>query len=482
MSSLVSDFGRLVCCGLAMMIPVLGQGQSVLQAVQPEGLLSGRAPGDQLNPGVSLGPEGGYVVWQDNAAGPRGGIMARHLDANGLPVGMPFQVNAAGQAVQQMPRVAVLPGGGAAFVWEAGAVGFPAVYARFMSAAGAFSKSGDIQVSKPLAAQTQRATVALRVIRNNRPVLQRFRVDRTVAERRDLHTGVAAVPLADGSVLVGYSAYLRQTTNQPVALPRVRMSGSALVTNSILVMQQTGRDFMQDIYFRRYTPTGEPIGPEVRVNEETRFNQRSPSFAALANGNFVVVWISENQGVPDSVIAQGLTRLDVYARIFNSQGLPLGGEIRLTDEAARDCGSPSVAGLAAGGFRVAWMQGSGTRVDGYDIVTRTFDNYGAPAGPVTRANTTTRGDQINPRVASAGAGELVVWVSLNQEGTGESVYGRWLSGGAAVGSEFRVNTSRLGKHYQPAVAGLPSGRVLVSWSGFNGQGLFDVFGQLYQAQ
>ena len=46
--------------------------------------------------------------------------------------GSSFRVNVQGAGDQENPRVTLLPGGGAAFVWQGGTNGFQHIYARFL--------------------------------------------------------------------------------------------------------------------------------------------------------------------------------------------------------------------------------------------------------------------------------------------------------------------------------------------------------------
>jgi hypothetical protein len=50
-----------------------------------------------------------------------------------------------------------------------------------------------------------------------------------------------------------------------------------------------------DVFARRYDSSGVPQGPEFRVNAYTTFNQVGASVAADPAGNFVVVWTSQFQ-------------------------------------------------------------------------------------------------------------------------------------------------------------------------------------------
>ena len=51
----------------------------------------------------------------------------------------------------------------------------------------------------------------------------------------------------------------------------------------------------EDVYGRRYDEDGNPVGDEFRVNSYTDGEQSTATIIALANGNFMVTWTSEDQ-------------------------------------------------------------------------------------------------------------------------------------------------------------------------------------------
>ena len=485
MSSLLTVVGRLLWIGATVALPLLAQGQNALSPQGAEFLLSGALPGDQAAASLSLGTAGGCVVWQDNRT--NWGLAARMLDISGHPLGEPFRVNAAVLGNIEKPQVAMLNGGGAAFVWQGGRAGFENTYARFMGADGNFVSS-DVLVSQPPLSTNRSSTVSWKIVRNNRVTVRKFRLVQSVEHRRDFNGGAVVAVLNNGNVAVASASYVRYCTNEPVQSGQIKFYGTQGVTNSVVTANARVQDRMQDVYLQLFTPTGMPLGGEAVVHQFTAYNQRNPALAALPNGNFVTVWVSENQGLTDNAVAGGSSRVDVYARLFNASGLALTDDLLVNDAALTDNGSPAVAALAGGGFRVVWAQRSDVASEGWDIVTRSFDPLGVANSVTRRVNTETYGDQYAPKIAASLAGEIIVWTSLGQDGSREGVYGQWMSSGALVGGEFRVNTTTVGSQYQPAVAVSPGNRILVGWASVAresnppyrslGSG-FDIFGQLY---
>ncbi len=226
------------------------------------------------------------------------------------------------------------------------------------------------------------------------------------------------------------------------------------------------------------------------INQFTSYNQRTPAIAALKNGGFVVAWVSEQErtaynysgfnntnGTSPSLV--GLPSVDIYARLYTSNGVPNSNEF-LVDTDSNPCANPSVAAAADGSFMVAWgAKDMVTTDNSWDIYARTFTN--ASGGAVVRVNSHVYGDQYAPRISAIGADYLIVWTSLGQDGSREGVFRQFVhEGGSLVGSEFCVNSTTVGQQMQPAVASDGAGQFLAVWTSFtfspNG---FDLFAQRY---
>ncbi|HWW00690.1 MAG TPA: hypothetical protein VNZ64_13415 [Candidatus Acidoferrum sp.] len=387
--------------------------------------ITGSMPGDQVHPALSLSPTGGFLVWEDNITDGDGlGISALQLDSGFSAFRSPFRVNITGAKDQERPQVSLLNGGGAAFVWQGGAMGFQHIYARFLSAAGTWLTTNDIVVN----------TAA------------NYQINPVVAT------------LANSNVVVIWASFNQYTASS-----------------------------MQDVYGQLFSPDGQKIGDEFLVNQFTVFNQRSPAVAALTGGGFVVAWVSEQErglvaGSGEFVYtaATNQVSVDVYARLYGASGAPASNEI-LVNNSFNPCASPRVAAASDGRFMVAWAQKDlSNRSNSWDIVARSLSSAGVPGNLVT-VNTTLYGDQFAPDISAAGTDFLVVWTSLGQDGSMEGVYGQFLrSDGTLVGGELPVNTTWISKQMHPAVASDGSSRFLTTWSSFIGiPNSFDLFAQRY---
>jgi hypothetical protein len=250
--------------------------------------------------------------------------------------------------------------------------------------------------------------------------------------------------------------------------PSVAASG---VLGWVVVWGSQHQDGSQyGVFGQRYDGAGEPLGSEFRVNSYTTENQKEPSIASDASGNFVVVWESRFQD------GDGY---GVFGQRFDSGGRALGGEFRVNSHTSRDQIIPSAASDAAGNFVVVWE--SDDR-DGSGIFGQRYDRAGLAQGDEFRVNSYTTGTQSHPSVASDTSGNfVVVW---HGSGEGEAYFGifgqRYDSAGHVVGSEFQVNTFTTAYQWGPSVASDPTGNFVVTWASLTQDGSYGgVFGQRY---
>jgi len=246
--------------------------------------------------------------------------------------------------------------------------------------------------------------------------------------------------------------------------------------NFVVVWQSLGQDGdSHGVFGQRYASIGAPLGPEFRVNTYTTEDQRHPTVASDSSGKFVVVWSSASQdGSNDGVFGQ----------VFTSAGVPLGPEFQLNTYTTSSQAFPDVASDSSGNLVVVWsspQDGSSSGVFG-----ERYDRTGAPLGPEFRVNTYTTNTQFGPDVASGSSGTfVVVWQSYHQDGSSFGVFGQIYDGsGAPLGPQFRVNTNMTNYQGHPAVASDSSGTFVVVWQSYSQKpfpGWYDIFGQRYSA-
>ena len=389
--------GMLVAGGLVLACPALVSGQTGCVADGSEYAPAIPLAGDQVFPQASISPAGGFLVWQDNTIDGDGwGISAQKVDANFSADFDAFRVNTIGAGDQSNPQVSLLNGGGAAFVWQGGAAGFPHIKARFLSTNNTWTTGSDVAVN---------------------------------TFTNDIQVDPVVATLTNGNVLIAWGSF-----NEAAA-------GS-----------------MQDVYARLFTPAGAAVGGELAINQTTAYNQRSATVATLSGGGFVVAWVSEQQRFENGVdvyarlfnaagVAQGGEFLvntstnvcsnpsvaaaadggfavawsekdlavrtngwDVFVRTYSGGGVG-GAARRVNTRVYGDQLVPKIS-FAGGSYLMVWtslgQDGSGKGVYG-----QTLQADGAAAGGEFRVNTTTVGDQMQPAVAADGGQRfLVTWTSF----------------------------------------------------------------------
>ncbi|MDX1952136.1 MAG: fibronectin type III domain-containing protein [Verrucomicrobiota bacterium] len=243
---------------------------------------------------------------------------------------------------------------------------------------------------------------------------------------------------------------------------------------AIVVWSARGQDgSMSGVFAQLISSTGIKSGPEFRINQHYLLNQRSASVAAFPNGRILVSWISEGQRHGKSV--------DIYARFFDEAGNPLSDEFRLnsTDNLAS---SPKIAPTGLNRFVVAWTEiKEGGDANAWDIVAASFSLNGTAITPPRVINQTRSMAQISPAIANSGGNLLLAWMSFEQDGSQEGVYGRFLNSSAdPIGDEFRVNTTVISKQMHPTVGSDETGRFVVAWTTFSGLNSgFDIAAQRF---
>jgi len=416
--------------GAALAVPVASQSSPALNAplaaMGGEYSITGGAIGDQINPSGSFGVAGGYVAWQDNNIDGDGwGIAAVRLDQSLSPAGGIFRVNAIGVADQTSPKVASLANGGAVFVWQGGASGATAIYARFLKPGGGFTTTSDILVNSNTSTPKITPSVAV---------------------------------LTDGSVIVVWASYGQDDAKDADA----QMAG------------------MLGVYGQRLDASGNKLGGEFLVNQTVVLNQRSPVVAALADGGYAVAWVGESVSEVGTVAAQ-IQGVNVFFRRFAASGAALGDETQANDH-LNPCAAPALGSTPDGGFTVAWVERDmDVQANGFDIVTRSIPADGIPSADSFLVNSYVYGDQFAPQIASKGELQHVVWLSDGEEGFRQGVYGRFLRAGSLASGEARVNTTTSTVKENAIVASGPGGGFLALWDSFvpAGNG-YEIFAQRLQ--
>jgi hypothetical protein len=200
------------------------------------------------------------------------------------------------------------------------------------------------------------------------------------------HGWVRAAP-AEGSV---FGAYLRRFDAQGRPIDDAKLLGQQQFPAAVGLsgggyalawMEPVGGGFY--LTTQRFGGDGSPSTPASRVDPVADLeqppcptawfrpcewpSQRSPTLAALRDGGWVV-------GFQSSERTAGLRQ--VFARRYDAQGAAVGAPVRVSANDAVPQSSPAAAGLAGGGFVLAWETGDDG--DSLGVHARRFAADGLP--------------------------------------------------------------------------------------------------------
>ncbi len=159
--------------------------------------------------------------------------------------------------------------------------------------------------------------------------------------------------------------------------------------------------------------TPRKFGHEFLVNTTTTDEQDTPTITGLADGGFVISWMDLSRTGGDASFGA------IRAQAYNGDGTARGAEFLVNTTTAGHQGAPTITGLADGGFVISWADFSRTGGDTSDYAVRAqaYDADGSARGGEFLVNTTTAGHQFDPTITGLADGGFVIsWMDLS--GTG----------------------------------------------------------------
>ena len=219
-----------------------------------------------------------------------------------------------------------------------------------------------------------------------------------------------------------------------------------------------------------------PSTGEFRVNTTAGSSQSNPAVARLKDGSQVMAWKSE-QTTPTAGAAAGVQ--GVCTQRYSASGKALGAQACLASNVAL-FSVPAVAALADGGYLLAWAKPEN---DSYgsnvNIWAQRFDGNGTAVGSAQQINSVTRFGASLSTAGLADGGYVVAWTSLNSTlNTSANIFARRFSADGApcpCGVERQVNTftglpADGASQSESVVAALKDGGYVVIWVSTNQDG------------
>jgi Ca2+-binding RTX toxin-like protein len=394
-------------------------------------------------------PGGGFVVtWYDRGGqdgdSSEGAIMAQVFDPAGAKVGSPFLVNSVTSGNQNMPAVAGLASGGFAIAWTNGSDGRDVKAQIFMPLTGAPT---DLALSPGAVLEASISNYAVATFSHdgavNSPMTYELLADSTGGGFR-----------IEGNRLVVADNRRLDHETAPTASLTVRVTDA----NGNSYQEVISVAIADSVFEDRYS-----AGADFTGSSTTTGSHAQAAIGALTSGGYVMAWVhADSQGSNDAVRAQ----------MFDANGAKVGGELNISPAAAADPASPAAAGLASGGFVIVWKDWRATSDDSEftEIRGQRFDSAGARVGEEFLVNTITARWQIEPTVTALSSGGFVVAWTDQSNSTADDFYNgdvraqMYDASGAKVGGELLVNSITYAEQSSPAIAGLPGGGFIVTWT------------------
>lgn len=203
------------------------------------------------------------------------------------------------------------------------------------------------------------------------------------------------------------------------------------------------------VFARYFTASGDPVGPELRVDSSPHEYFTSPKVATDDDG-FLVVWDQSQDGFVHAA----------FGRVLTEDGAPIGPPFAIHNEDKYVPSAPDVAADPAGGYVVVWRA---PHDDGMAILGRKLDASGSPAGPVILIATGPYSDLYELDVDASGPGRFIL-AYARQPGPRFGVYVRAFEADGGLGEEIQVAEG----YDDYGITGLrlgagPDGSAVVSW-------------------
>ena len=254
-------------------------------------------------------------------------------------------------------------------------------------------------------------------------------------------------------IAIGPEFPVNTTTANSQIVPRTAMDARG---NFVVVWGSYASDGSTwNVLGQRYDAAGTRRGGEFQANSFTPGSQLWYSVAMDGAGNFVVAWMSPQDG----------SSFGVYAQRYDASGSRAGGEFRVNTHTTDRQSYPNIAMSASGQFVIAWNS-RGQDGDGPGVFGQRYDPAGDRIGSEFQANGYTTGAQYLPDVGMAADGRFVVaWRSDGGGPEGiEARARRYDASGNPEGGEFAVNSYTTGNQGVYAVSMDARGNFVVTWN------------------
>ncbi|RTL17565.1 MAG: tandem-95 repeat protein, partial [Rhodocyclaceae bacterium] len=410
--------------------------------------------------------DGGFVVAWDSYTNPAGSytydVLLQQFDAAGNKVDGPIVANANTASTQYLPDIAGLTGSNFVVAWasydqEAGSANSYGVFTRMFGEPGTVTRSAAPELAD-LVASVSYAENAV----NAAPQLIDAAVRLSDADSANFAGGqlvAAVIPAGQNQAVYQLAQDQLGIRNQGTDPGQIGVSGNTVryggVEIGTLVSNgANGADLVVSL-----NANATPQAVEALIENLTYANNSTDP----ASSRLVSIRVNDGAGGASAARTVQITvtpEVDGASRLF--------GEQQVNSYEADQQTTPAVSSLQgpnADGYVVVWRSDGAQDGSSYGVFGQRYDAKGAAVGAEFQVNSEGLGTQYEPAIGSlSDGGFVVVWSSDSQDGSGAGIYAqRYGADGAAVGGEFRVNTSTSSNQYEPAVVGLSDGSFVVAY-------------------
>ncbi len=202
--------------------------------------------------------------------------------------------------------------------------------------------------------------------------------------------------------------------------------------NYVLVWEDN-RNGNYDVYGQRYHKSGTKLGANFRINDDAGTSyQHNPKIAVDGDGDFVVVWYDNRQGL-DLIMGQR----------YNASGVAQGTNFLISDNlTGNKCVMPDVACDYAGNFTVIWIDyRNGTYPNNPDVYGRNYWANGSSRSANYRINTDgSNGSQAEAVIGMDYFGNFITAWRDDRQGNNDIWAQYYRADCTVLGGNYRVNT------------------------------------------
>lgn len=312
-------------------------------------------------PDVAVLMSGHVIVWQA-PDGSGTGIFAQRFTAAGAKINRVFRVNAAVVGSQSRPRVAPLPGGGFAVVWQTMVnMTDEDVWLRVFNASGA-PLTGDVRVNTTTVRKQNSPDIAALATGT---IAVTWASERA-AGRFDVHHRLfraSGAPLTTQAT----TASLNQRLNPVPVIAAQTRTGEDRFPVAFAQSEVSSAATPADISVKMVSALGVASTATVKANSVKAGHQSSPAITTLKAGGFAVAFTT-----PDGSLT------GIGLRYFYPVGDAIGREVRVNSKVAGAQFAPALTPLGPAGptrgttFLGAWTTPSTIAANRNDIAARLF--------------------------------------------------------------------------------------------------------------